>query len=223
MKTNRGMMRGFGPGLLVALGLACGCESNSPGVQGSGVAAVEERTPEPFTRVEQMGSAAVEIDVGAAQRVRVEADDNVVPLIETRTVEGALCVSSTESYSAKAGVMVRISAPTLTGVNVVGSGDLRARGVVGDRFAATTAGSGAMNLAGAVGDLELRVSGSGDIDATGLAAARVTVHISGSSSVTIHASERVEAHITGSGSLRYAGSPKEVTREILGSGSVEPL
>ena len=223
MKTNRGMMRGFGLACIVAFGVSSGCEYMSPGVQGSGVAAVEERTPEPFMWVEQMGAATVEIDIGAAQRVRVEADDNIVPLIETRTVEGALRISSTKSYSARTGVMVRISAPTLLGVEVAGSGDLRARGVAGDRFAARIAGSGDMNLAGAVGDLELRVSGSGDIDATGLAAARVTVRISGSSTVTIHASERVEAHISGSGSVRYAGSPKEVTRDISGSGSVLPL
>ena len=109
------------------------------------------------------------------------------------------------------------SGPARLGVEVT------ARGIAGESFVATIKGAGNMNLAGTVGELELRISGAGDVDASGLTAARVVVHISGSGDVKVSASERVEAHISGSGDVKYAGGAKDVVRDVSGSGSVEPM
>lgn len=209
--------------LVLGLGLALGCNSVGPGVQGSGVAGGEDRTVEAFTQVEQMGSADLELEIGAPQRVRVSADDNLVPLIETRTVEGALRISSTKNYSSKLGVQVQVAAPAIGGVTLTGAGDVKARGISGEGFAATLKGAGDMQLAGAASELTLRVSGSGDVDASGVAAARVVVHVTGSGDVTVTASERVEAHISGSGNVRYAGGAKDIVQDVSGSGSVAPM
>ncbi|MBL8974786.1 MAG: DUF2807 domain-containing protein [Myxococcales bacterium] len=215
-------MRGFlAVGLALGLGLAC--QSSAPGVQGSGVAAGEDRTVEAFTRVELLGSANLELEVGPAQRVRVEADDNIVPLLETTVSEGALRIASRKGYSTKTQPLVRAAAPVVTGVALQGAGDVTARGIAGESFVATIKGAGNMNLAGTVGELELRISGAGDVDASGLTAARVVVHISGSGDVKVSASERVEAHISGSGDVKYAGGAKDVVRDVSGSGSVEPM
>ena len=39
----------------------------------------------------------------------------------------------------------------------------------------------------------------------------------------LHASERLVVDIAGSGSVRYTGDPKDITRNIHGSGTVAPL
>lgn len=210
--------------LVWGFGLAlAGCMSTGSGVQGSGVAGGEDRTVDAFTRVEQLGSADLEVEIGAPQRVRVEADDNIVPLIETRTVEGALRISSTQNYSARKGVRVGVAAPVVEAVTLAGAGNVKVAGVAGEKFAGAIKGSGDMVLTGTVGELEVRVAGSGDVDASGVTAARVVVHVSGSGDVKVTASERVEAHISGSGSVRYGGGAKEVVRKVSGSGSVEPM
>jgi len=60
--------------------------------------------------------------------VRVEADDNLVPLIETRTVEGALRIASTQNYCAKTKVRVLAAGPVIEGVDLAGAGDVKVRG-----------------------------------------------------------------------------------------------
>lgn len=205
------------------LALVLGCDSFGSGVQGSGVAGAEDRTVAAFMRIEQAGSADLDVEVGAPQRVRVESDDNLLPLIETRTVEGTLRISSTKNYSAKTGVLVKAAAPVIEAVTVAGAGDVKASGIAGEKFVASIKGAGDMTLGGAVKELEVSVNGSGDVDASGIAAARVVVRISGSGDVKVTASERVEAHISGSGSVRYGGGAKEVVKDVSGSGSVEPM
>ena len=208
---------------LLALVMGLGCDSFGSGLQGSGVAGGEDRTVDAFTRIEQLGSANLEVEAGVPQRVRVETDDNILPLIETKTVDGTLRISSTKNYSAKTGVLVKAAAPVIEGVTVAGSGDVKASGIAGEKFVASIKGSGDMKLGGAVKELEVSVNGSGDVDASGLPAARVVVRISGSGDVVVSASERVEAHISGSGSVRYGGGAKDVVTDVSGSGSVKPM
>jgi hypothetical protein len=48
------------------------------------------------------------------------------------------------------------------------------------------------------------------------------VTISGSGSVSVHATNSLNAAIYGSGDIRYSGRPETVQQQITGSGSVRP-
>ena len=146
---------GWGVGLAFA-----GCLSTGSGVQGSGVAGGEDRTVDAFTRVEQLGSADLEVEIGAPQRVRVEADDNIVPLIETKTVEGALRISSTQNYSARKGVRVVVAARVV--VHVSGSGDVKV--TASERVEAHISGSGSVRYGAGAKEVVRKVSGSGSVE-----------------------------------------------------------
>jgi hypothetical protein len=208
--------------LVLASGDLRGCGMLSPAVQGSGVAAREDRQVGPFEQVELDGSPSVEIEVGPAQSVRVEGDDNIVPLITTVVADNTLKISSNDSYRAKTPIKVSITVPRLVGVAGLGSGSIGARGVVADNFAASLHGSGAIQLAGTATALAASLDGSGSLAAAALATARVAVSINGSGGADVHATEQVVANINGSGSVRYGGGATDIVQSISGSGTVAP-
>lgn len=211
---------------LLALSLltaVAACDAMGPGVQGSGAQAREDRQVPAFTAVEHDGSSSVDIAVGPAQRVTVEADDNVVPLILTTVSGDTLKISSKGSYSTKLPIKVTVTTPKLTAIASSGSGDLDARDIAGASFTAAMHGSGSVKLLGAVDDLTASLQGSGSLAATGLTAARVTVSLDGSGHAEVHAREQVTASIDGSGSVRYTGGATNVVQRVSGSGKVAPL
>jgi hypothetical protein len=191
-------------------------------VQGSGVAKTERREVPSFTEVESSGSATVTIQVGQPPSLVIEADDNLLPLIEA-TVEGhRLRIGSRSPYTTRAGVKVTITVPELDAVRVSGSSDLTATGITAKDFDTELSGSGKVRLSGKVDALNASVTGSGTLDTTALSARAAQALISGSGHIRVSASESLKARVTGSGSIRYSGSP-QVQTKITGSGKVQAL
>jgi len=215
----------FKPLILVLglLGVPGACNIASTGVQGSGVTVREVREVADFTQVQLTGSFEVEVEVGPTTRVRVEADDNIVPLIATTVVGSTLKVTARNGFSADQPVRVQVQVPRLLGVDQSGSGSVQARGIVGDRFVVKLQGSGAIRLAGRADELVATIDGSGALAAAELVAASVTVDLVGSGSAEVQARERLVVAIAGSGAVRYAGEPTDITRNIHGSGAISPL
>lgn len=52
----------------------------------------------------------------------IEADDNIVPLIQTEVRNGVLHVSTTKSYMSSRGIVLRITVPDLASVKSTGAG-----------------------------------------------------------------------------------------------------
>ncbi|NNF18253.1 MAG: DUF2807 domain-containing protein, partial [Flavobacteriaceae bacterium] len=68
--------------------------------------------------------------------------------------------------------------------------------------------------------LEIRMSGSGDLDAFDLEADDVEVQVSGSADVEVTANKSLKANVSGSGDIRYKGNPKKVDSRKSGSGDI---
>jgi len=212
--------------LITLLLASIGCVDNSwgPAIKGSGVAKTEERDVAAFKRIQIDGGAKVKIDVGPQhkQSLSVEADDNILPLIETSVNGDTLLITSKQSISPKVGVKLTITVPALDGVKVNGSGDITANGIAATQFDVDIRGSGDVKLAGTADALSVKISGSGDVDATRLTTADATVHVSGSGDVKVDATKTLDVHISGAGDVRYLGDP-QVTKQIMGSGSVKKI
>ena len=209
--------------LLTACPWLTACTGTGAGTQGSGVASGEAREVPAFDRLTADGSFAVEVEVGPARSVRVQADDNIVPLI-TPEVEGSvLHVSSRGSFHTSGPIKVTVTTPSLVGVDHSGSGSVRVQGITADSFTAALRGSGAIDLAGTADALEASIEGSGALQAADLVTTRATVDLSGSGGAEVHAREHLTARVSGSGSVRYTGGAQDVVREVHGSGSVAPM
>lgn len=212
-------------------------------VTGSGKEVAVARPVGAFSVLRMDGSIDVRAHQGATPGVTVHADDNIEPMIETAVQGDKLVVSMRKgtSFYTRHDVYVDVVFTSLTAVQQNGSGDLRIDRLNAPRFESSIAGSGdlqidnaqlgqfALNIAGS-GDVviagsadeaRLGVAGSGDVDASRLAARKVSVSISGSGDAHVNASEALEAKVAGSGDVTYSGHPRDVSRHVSGSGSVE--
>jgi hypothetical protein len=209
--------------------MASGCATNclqvnngGPMIKGSGNVKTESRTVAPFTAIRLESPADVIIDRTGTQTLSLTADDNLLAFFTSDVKDGTLYlgVAKDKSFQAKLPVF-RVTVAGLRGIEIRGSGDVKADHLDGPALSVAIAGSGDAKLAGRVDDFALSIKGSGDVDAGTLAAKRARVVMSGSGDATVNASDTLDVQMSGSGDLHYLGSPK-LTKDIHGSGSIGP-
>lgn len=117
--------------------------------------------------------------------------------------------------------VVTVSAPTLSGAAIAGSGNMQVNRVSGPSFAGEIAGSGNLSIGEVrVQDLRLEIAGSGEASAAGQAAqARYEIAGSGDIQAGRVQSEQVRVEIAGSGNVE-ANARSTARVDIAGSGDV---
>jgi hypothetical protein len=244
VNINRGSLRSASllvPILLPVVVTACDLASRARGLRGSGARISESRVVEDFDRVLVSGDYDVRIAADTATALRLEGDDNLLPLLQTRVVGGTLQIQSERPLRPARRILIEIGTPNLAGVGTSGSSDVRVTGVGSPAFDADVSGSGSLHAEGSFGRLSTTVSGSGnvtgegtaetiDVDVSGsgdvnLLAVRALsgeVDGSGSSDVAVHVTERLVVSMSGSGDVRYAGRPT-VDASTSGSATVRGI
>jgi hypothetical protein len=216
---------------------------NGSTISGSGKEVTVARPVSAFSVLRLDGSIDVRAHQGTTPSITVHADDNIEPLIET-VVEGDKLIvrmRKGSGFSTHHDVFVDVVFTSLTAVQQHGSGDLRIDKLTAPRFESSIAGSGDLQidnaqlgqfalsiagsgdviLSGSADEARFGVAGSGDINARNFAARKVSVSISGSGDAHVNATEVLEAKVAGSGDVTYSGHPRDVSRRVSGSGSVE--
>lgn len=214
--------------------------------QGSGQRASEVRPLGDFEAIELAGPIKLTVRQAATPSVRVEADDNLLPLIETEVVgRGSrptlrVRVRPGEHLRHRGSIVVTAEVVRLSSIASAGSGDIEVgtlntpalklslagssdadlTGLTTERFEISIAGSGDIRARGQARELELGIAGSGDADLDGLSADAVRVRIAGSGDASVVANRSLTVSIAGSGDVRYRGSVAEVKSSVVGSGSV---
>ena len=94
--------------ILLTLALSFGFVLTACGVRGSGVRKTEKRDLPAFTSIETNGAFEVEVTCQKPASFEIEADDNLLPLVETEVKGGVLRVTSTKHYSSRGSIALRI-------------------------------------------------------------------------------------------------------------------
>ena len=142
----------------------------------------------------------------------VEADDMNISIAGSGDING-------ENISSTGGVKVSIAGSGDTELNnihcndlslsIAGSGDMKINNAVTSGCTnVAIAGSGTVKLSGSSQEAELKISGSGDLYASGYQAKRVSATVSGSGNIECYATEFLKARTSGSGSVGYKGNPE---------------
>ncbi|MCA9689168.1 MAG: DUF2807 domain-containing protein [Myxococcales bacterium] len=186
---------------------------------GSGPVSDDKRDVAAFTRVSVGGSIDAVIEVGPETSVVVEAEESIKPKIRTEVVDGVLKIKTEGSFATSKGVLVRVKTPSLTGLDVAGSGDARVDGLAAPEVTLSISGSGDITAQGATESLSITVAGSGEVHAFALPTKEAAVVVSGSGDVEVAPSNSLNVTVSGSGDVVYRGDP-QVNETIAGSGSV---
>lgn len=217
-------------------------------VAGSGKLQSETRAVSGFQAIAAKGSVKLVLRQGAREGLELRADDNLLPLIETRVVDRGgvptleIGTKDGASYTTRNPVVATIDLVTLRAVAVAGSSDVVCDGLKTPLLQITVSGSGNLKLhqldvdelklkvagsgnadfSGRAAKLGLTIAGSGDADTRALEVDDATVSVAGSGDVKVNARKTLAISVAGSGSVAYTGAAT-VTSSIAGIGRVKKL
>lgn len=180
-----------------------------------------------FSKIEVAGPYRVVVTTGGQPSVQATGGANLLDKTVVEVKDGTLRIHPRKGTGGwnwsrqREDVRVAVSVPALSGAEAAGSGSIAINKVAGDRFSGAVAGSGALTLPDVqVGELQLEIAGSGNVEAQGRATqARYEIAGSGNIRAGRIASDRLRAEIAGSGNIEgQARSTADV--DIAGSGNV---
>jgi Putative auto-transporter adhesin, head GIN domain len=209
---------------------------------GSGNIVTETRTVAGFSAIAVSNAITVEVKIGPATAVRVEADDNIIQHIVTNVSDGELSIKVKELHNfGDAHIKVYITTPDIESIKASSSAEVKVADVIkSDKkltFKASSSAdieaevdapdveaeansSASVTLRGRTKNYKAEASSSGDIKSAELLSENADVDASSSGSATVHASVSLNAKASSSGSIDYYGEAV-VKETVNSSGSVE--
>lgn len=214
-------------------------------IKGNGVIKKETREVSTYTSLLSRGSMNVQIAYGNSNSIVAEADENLLPYIETTVEDGKLIIKSKKNVNLKSTskMMVYVSMTKINSLQLSGSGNINGEGAFNNpgKTDIGISGSGNIKLSfGSFNDLDLSlsgsgnmdlkststnnisasVSGSGNIECSDISSNDVDAKISGSGNIKVYANKSIDAKISGSGNVFYKGNASNISSKIAGSGKI---
>ncbi|MEW6006043.1 MAG: head GIN domain-containing protein [Stygiobacter sp.] len=190
------------------------------GVRGNGKLKTQTRNIENFDRLEVGGVFSVKVEIGKEASLKIQAEENLLPLIKTNVVDGTLIIETKKGLNPRREIKILITTPDLNYVEVSGANSLQIFNIDEDVFEVNLSGAGSIYLKGKVEKFYADLSGAGSIDSKDLIANVVEISVSGAASADVFAKERIDASVSGVGSINYYGNPQNVKTNISGVGSI---
>lgn len=213
-------------------------------IHGNGNVKTEQRSPGSFRSVSSYGSFNVYVSSGEPS-VQIEAEDNLLPYIETYVDGSALHVREKDNVwlRPRREIKIFVSLPDFESIHSYGSGDIIGQSKITNsskleltvngsanikmdvdapEIDAETNGSGDIDLRGSVKSWDGEIHGSGNIKAMDLRSDNATIKIYGSGDADVFADAKLDVHVAGSGDVRYKGNA-QVSSSIAGSGRVKKM
>lgn len=214
-------------------------------ITGDGNLKKENRQVSGYTGVLLSGNVNVIISYGDSKNITVEADENILPYIETVVENGNLVVKTKDKVGirSKNKMVVHASLTKVTRLRVSGSGNITGDGdfsndskteinVSGsgninvgiNSFAETKiniSGSGNVTLRGkSTNNIDATIRGSGNIDCAEVSCNDVFAHVSGSGNIKVYANRSIDAKVSGSGNIYYKGAATNINLKSSGTGKI---
>lgn len=214
-------------------------------ITGNGNLKKETREVSGYQGVTVLGNVNVQIAYGNSNSITVEADENLLPYIETMVENGNLVVKTKNKFGLKTKnkLVVYASLTTLTSLKLSGSGSITGNGaftnnnktdiavsgsgninIVMNSFNETKisiSGSGNVTLKGSsTNNIDAKISGSGNIDCSEVTCNDVFANVSGSGNIKVYANKSIDAKVSGSGNIYYKGAASRINLKSSGSGKI---
>lgn len=201
--------------------------------RGSGNVKSEDRQLAGFDAIKVSDGIDLYLSQGSTTRVKVTADDNLLPRIRTRVEGNTLLIDVDGSVRTEKGMQVAVTLPRLSGLSASGGSDVNthtrftvenldvdASGgsdismeLTARRLRTKCSGGSDLNLVGSATEFRAEVSGGSDIKARKFSVDNCWVEASGGSDAWIYVQGNLEARASGGSDIHYDGNPKSVKAE----------
>ena len=220
------------------------CNLAINGIKGNGNVQTEQRKiAEPFTKISVNRGIEVIVEQGDVVKVEVEADENLLKLITTKVENGTLVISSEENiYSAEKEV-VRVTMPTIEGLETTSGSNLSSASVLKgtkvyvksssgseidvnaefDTISSESTSGSNITLSGKALKFTSASSSGSEIEAGNLLANEVIAQSTSGSSTNVNPRVSLNAKASSGSSIEYKNTPKTIVKEETSGGSVSSL
>jgi len=210
-------------------------------LNGSGNIIKQKRDIPSFTGVEAGGAFEVEIKKGAVTGVIVESDDNIMPYIKTKVVEGVLEISHKDLLSINSGhFKVYITTPTLNLIKASGASNFKTIDELDniDKIYIETSGAAKISAIVNAPNIKIKASGASTIEIKGktkkftagasgsasvkcasLLSENADLSASGASTIRAHASVSMVAKASGAANIYHIGT-NNIKEKVSGAASI---
>ena len=239
MRLPRALSAPLALAVLLA-GVACVTTS----ITGSGHVVASSVPASFFSRLEVGSAFRVTLTVGGDEQVTVRVDDNLTDHLDVGISDGTLRIRLKPGTSVRnATLEADVTAPGVSSIEVSGAAKLHLSDeLAGQRIKMTLSGAGEIDgpvrfdeagadlsgashleLSGTAGKLDIRGSGASRLEAEQLQVGQLTIDLSGASQATVSVSGTISAQVSGASSVRYAGTPQFIRKDVSGGSSIAPL
>jgi hypothetical protein len=230
------------PVMIILLSIFATSCSYIGAVVGSGNVITEERDISGFDSISIGSSMNLIIEQAGSESLKIEAEDNIIPLVKTSISGKELVIELTHgSIISIKPINCYVTVKDLKGLKVSSSSNANCTELRTDKLDIDIASSANGDLNVFVNELTANVSSSANLKLSGEAAKQnVVVNSSGryiaqnlkskeciikvnsSGSATVNVSDKLDAKVNSSGQLNYIGNP-EIRQEISSSGSINNI
>ncbi len=216
------------------------------GQPGSGNVVTDNRNVSGILGINIDYPAQVFISQGDTESVKIEAEDNVLPGLQTQVRGDTLNIF----YKAENGKNINPTKPvkitivvkdledvqfpsagelTITGLkteklnlSLSGAGSIKMNNITVTDLFVTLSGAGSVTASGTADNIDMNISGFGSFNGGDLHSKTANIALGGAGSATTWVDDQLDVDIAGAGSVNYYGSAK-VSQRISGLGSVNRL
>ena len=206
--------------LIMTAGNAAAWSFGKDTIAGSGNLETRELDLEEFDAIDVGGAFDLEISLGDRQKVVMTIDDNLWDNLEAAVSGGTLEIGWDKSCNPEGDCKVEIVVRELKAMNIHGAAEVEITGYHGTSFEFRVSGAAELEMDGQVDNLEINVSGAGEIDTRELKAKSVEISVSGAGEAKVYASESFEGRVSGVGSIDYWGNPEHQKTKVSGMGDI---
>jgi hypothetical protein len=231
-------------GILALCLSACGIYSSVTVVTGSGKVASEDRDVKDFHAIDISGTGEAVILQGDKEGIHIEAEDNLLPYLETKVDNGVLYIGTKHDGTITSFVptrpilykiyvkdldrfsisgAVKVTSESLTAqslaLNISGTAIVDLKKISAENIDSNVSGTATIHLAGKSGKQTLNLSGLSNYDASDLECDTVILDGSGTSKVVIWVHNTLKMNLSGAANVDYYGNPS-VTKEVSGVANI---
>lgn len=189
-------------------------------VHGTGPVTTETRDAKAFTKLESSFGIIVDLTVGEAPAITVEAPSDLLPIISTEISGDTLKIKGTTDFVGSSPVTVHVATPDLESLTLFGGSIAKADDLALDSLGLSISGGAEFTASGSTGTLAIDGSGGGRVHLDQLTADLVTLELSGGAQASVNAAESVIGDVSGGAHATVTG-PAEMHVSTSGGGSVD--
>ena len=189
-------------------------------VHGSGNVVKETREVARFTGIDVGSVFEVTVVAQSEQGVEIEADDNLMPLIQTEVRGGRLHIESDKRFKSGSPVRIRISVQNIDEIEVSGAANVSISDLKNDAIKIESSGGSKVTVTGETMNLKVETSGGAKVFTSELASINADIDGSGGSFVEVNVSGELRTHISGGSHVKFVGTPTNVIVKKSGGARV---